>query len=316
MVNFREVALPLTYKTRNRLVCGIGINDAWYITERKEEGVVVKCPYSVKWKCMLTQVGKLVKRSGLPATEFICEGWLKFSNFRFWMEQQDWKDKEFKLKDTYPYSPANCTFIPSRKNNLVWGVGVYLQGKYKGYDSTCGKKNGMTKEYSLWSGMLQRCYTDYQKVGRNLTYAGCTVSDNFKNFQFFAEWCNQQIGFGEDDFHLDKDILIKSNKVYSEDTCCFLPKDINMMFNKKKKQRGAYPIGVSFHKRDKHYTSTVSVGKGKCVLLGQFDNPTDAFLAYKEGKETLVKEAATKWKDCIDPRAYEALMNYQVEITD
>ena len=41
-----------------------------------------------------------------------------------------------------------------------------------------------------------------------------------------------------------------------------------------------------------------------------------AFNAYKEAKEAFVKEQAEKWKSQIDPRAYKALMNYQVEITD
>ena len=48
----------------------------------------------------------------------------------------------------------------------------------------------------------------------------------------------------------------------------------------------------------------------------RFDIFEDAFSAYKKAKEAYIKEVATKWKDKIDPRAYEALMNYQVEITD
>ena len=50
--------------------------------------------------------------------------------------------------------------------------------------------------------------------------------------------------------------------------------------------------------------------------LGQFNSPEQAFYAYKLSKEAYIKEVANKWKDQIDPRAYEALMNYQVEITD
>ena len=44
--------------------------------------------------------------------------------------------------------------------------------------------------------------------------------------------------------------------------------------------------------------------------------PEEAFLAYKKDKEAYIKDVANKWKDKIDPRAYEALMNYEVEITD
>ena len=42
----------------------------------------------------------------------------------------------------------------------------------------------------------------------------------------------------------------------------------------------------------------------------------EAFNAYKKAKENYLKELANKWKGKIDPRAYEALMNYEVEITD
>lgn len=316
MQDFVEVLLPVGYKTRNRLVSGIGTNDAWYITEKKDNhGNRLKCPYAVKWKSILTQVSKLSSKNSTNVENYICKDWLLFSNFRRWMETQQWINNEICCQGNH-YSPETCKFIPSRKDNLVCGIGVYEDGKYKGYNTCCGSKNGMTKEYSLWTGMLQRCYGGHQKDGRNSTYIECTVSDNFKNFQFFAEWCNNQIGFNCKDYHLDKDILRKGNKVYSENTCVFVPKELNMLFNKKKKQRGSYPIGVSFHKRDKYYTATVSVGKGKAKLIGRFDNPTEAYLAYKEEKERIIKTAATYWKEHIDLRVYDALINYEVEITD
>ena len=78
------------------------------------------------------------------------------------------------------------------------------------------------KEYDLWRGMLRRCY-DTNLHKNHSTYLNCTVSDNFKHYPFFKGWCSKQIGFGNEGWHLDKDILFKGNKVYSEDTCCFVP---------------------------------------------------------------------------------------------
>ena len=60
----------------------------------------------------------------------------------------------------------------------------------------------------------------------------------------------------------------------------------------------------------------VSKNKGKQECLGYFKTETEAFNSYKKAKEAFVKEQADKWKSQIDKRAYEALMNYTVEITD
>ena len=55
---------------------------------------------------------------------------------------------------------------------------------------------------------------------------------------------------------------------------------------------------------------------GVCNQVGVFDDKNDAFNAYKQAKEDYIKEMADKWKDKLEPRVYEALYNYKVEITD
>ena len=176
--------------------------------------------------------------------------------------------------------------------------------------------NGVkTKEYELWRDMLKRCYSDtYQK--KYPTYEGCEVSDNFKNYEYFYEWCHNQIGFGIEGFELDKDLLIKGNKVYNESTCVFIPAEINSLLIKCTASRGEHLIGVCWHKRDKVFMATVSKNKGKQEHLGYFKTEVEAFNAYKQAKEAFVKEVAEKWKDRIDPRACNALMNYEVDIDD
>ena len=199
-------------------------------------------------------------------------------------------------------------YLPS-----VYGVGV-LGTKYP------TKVNGVkTKEYVLWQSMLQRCYSDSSKK-RRPTYEGCEVSDNFKNYEYFYEWCNKQIGFtnegNENPFHLDKDLLIKGNKVYSEDSCVFIPAEINTLLIKCVATRGEHLIGVHWSNTNKAFVARVCKNKGKREYLGSFKTEIEAFNAYKQAKESFVKEQANKWKDEIDDRAYEALMNYTVEITD
>ena len=200
-----------------------------------------------------------------------------------------------KVKD--PYSPS------------VFGVGI-LGTKYP---ITISGRN--TKEYDLWKSMVRRCYSDkYQK--KYPTYEGCKVSDNFKSYEYFYEWCNKQIGFGNKGFDLDKDLLVKGNKVYSEYSCIFLPNEINLLLTKRTASRGNHLIGVYYHKRGKVFMAQVSKNKGKQEKLGSFNTEIEAFNAYKTAKEAFIKEQANKWKSQIDDRAYEALMSYTVDIDD
>ena len=195
-------------------------------------------------------------------------------------------------------------YLPS-----VFGVGI-LGTKY------LSKINGVkTKEYMLWSGMLKRCYSDVYKE-RYPTYERCEVSNNFKSYEYFYEWCHKQIGFGNQDWHLDKDLLIKGNKVYSEDSCIFIPSEINLLLVKNTASRGEHLIGVYWHNASKAFVATVRKNKRKSEYLGYFKTEIEAFNAYKKAKESFIKEQANEWKSQIDPRAYNALMNYQVEITD
>ena len=176
--------------------------------------------------------------------------------------------------------------------------------------------NGVqTKEYVLWCSMLKRCYSEGYKK-KHQTYKDCEVSENFKSYEYFYEWCNEQFGFGVDGFELDKDLLIKGNKVYSENTCIFIPSEINMVLVKHTASRGKYLIGVCWHNTNKAFVARVNKNKGKQEWLGVFNTEIEAFKAYKKAKEAFIKEQANKWKGKIDERAYNALMNYTVEITD
>ena len=200
------------------------------------------------------------------------------------------------------------SYLPS-----VYGVGV-LGTKYP------SKINGvLTKEYDLWHSMLGRCYSDTYKK-KHPTYEYCEVGDNFKSYEYFYEWCNKQIGFSNDGngnpFQLDKDLLVKGNKVYSEDSCVFLPQEINLLLTKRDNNRGKHLIGVSWSNTSKSFIARVAKNKGKQEYLGSFNTEIEAFNAYKVAKESFIKEQAEKWKGQIDKRAYEALMKYEVNIDD
>lgn len=170
-----------------------------------------------------------------------------------------------------------------------------------------------TKEYRLWTNMLVRSY-DEKLHQRYPTYLDCETSSEFLFFSKFYNWCQNQIGFNQPNFELDKDLLEKGNREYHPDKCVFIPREINSALKTKKRSRGDLPIGVT-KKNFSSYVAQLNDSLGK-IYLGSFSNPEQAFQAYKHAKENHIKLLAEKYRDQIDPRAYEALLNYKVEITD
>lgn len=185
-----------------------------------------------------------------------------------------------------------------------------------GFLGADGEMRGeVLKIYRCWSRMIMRCYNPHYQE-KEPSYIGGVVCEEWHNFQNFLKWHYKN--FKKDTmqhWHLDKDILVKGNKVYSPENCAFVPVQINSILTKRKALRGKYLIGVSLSRNGK-FRAYINRGGTQNRFLGQFDTELEAFQAYKTAKEEYIKEVADKWKDLIDPRVYEALYNYTVEITD
>ena len=241
------------------------------------------------YKSKLSGDFKIVKYNDTANVEirFLKTGYCKVAEMK--------EVKTGSIKD--PYAPS------------VYGIGI-LGTKYP------SKVNGViTKEYDLWCSMLKRCYSDVYKK-KYPTYEDCEASENFKSYEYFYEWCHKQIGFDNKNWHLDKDSLTKGNKVYSENSCVFIPNEINSLLTKSTASRGEHLIGVYWSNTNKAFVAQVRKNKGKQEWLGCFNTEIEAFNAYKQAKENYIKEQANKWKGKIDDRAYKALMNYEVNIDD
>lgn len=192
--------------------------------------------------------------------------------------------------------------IKDRGVPTVHGVGI-VDIPVKGY----------AKAYSCWADMLRRCY-DPNFHERRPTYKMCTVAKEFHKFSEFLKWHISETGSDNGGWALDKDILVKGNKIYSEDTCCFVPPEINSAVITSSKKRGTNPIGVHYDKARKMYSSTI--WKVNSKFLGYHKTSEEAFLTYKEAKEIHIKELAEYWKDQIDHKVYDALMCWEVSIDD
>ena len=193
----------------------------------------------------------------------------------------------------------------------VYGKGYIGEGNYKSKTSDNTKH---TNQYTKWKGMLERCY-DPKYSTKNNTYTDCIVCDEWHNFQNFAQWYdNNYYEIENEKMCLDKDILIKGNKIYSPDTCVFVPQSINSLFIKSDKTRGDLPIGVT--REHKKYSAQCCNMLGIKRRIGIYNTSEEAFLAYKEAKEETIKMIADHYKNLIPEKLYNAMYEYEVNIND
>lgn len=186
----------------------------------------------------------------------------------------------------------------------MYGKAYNSKGEYPAY--TNGKNLVM---YDVWLNMIKRCYRKNTQT-KQPTYIGCTVDDRWLDYQDFARWYDSHPN-KNDDYRLDKDILVSGNKVYSPETCCLVPMEINHVFNNSAAARGDLPQGVNWHKHTGKYYVRVGVD-GKRRSLGYFDCPNEAYRVYKKAKEENVKRMALEWQDRIADNVFQALMNWEL----
>ena len=203
------------------------------------------------------------------------------------------------LKRGTVYNPMKPTFY----NKGYVGVGEF------GYKDR--------RAYRIWTGILTRAYNPKFKV-KNPAYADTTICEAWNNFQNFAKWYYSQKSYDSADesckpFHLDKDLLVKGNKIYSPETCCFVPQEINALISLNSSIRGDFPIGVS--KCGSKFRVKINLGKLK-KHIGVYATVEEAFQAYKARKESYIKSVAMKWKDSLDEKVFISLFNYEISIDD
>lgn len=188
--------------------------------------------------------------------------------------------------------------IKNPNKPCICNVGFFGQGIY---DSS-------HKSYYHWRDMIRRVYGN---IERSKFYEDCSVCQEWFNFQNFALWFDDNYYTVEDQrMELDKDILKKGNKIYSPETCVFVPKNINLIFVKSNSNRGNLPIGIT-----KSSKNTFRVRCGS-KYIGNFYSIEDAFFSYKQEKEKQIKELADKYKEYIPSKLYEVMYNYDVDIND
>lgn len=196
----------------------------------------------------------------------------------------------------------------------VYSKSLYNIG-YLGNSCIHNENKKIKNSYYTWAGMIRRCYSEEYKT-KHPTYYNAKVCKEWLCYENFEKWYDENYyEIDNEKMCLDKDILVKGNKIYSPETCIFIPHLINSFLTKSDMKRGKYPIGVSFYKRYNKYVSYCTINS-KRKTIGYFENEIDAFCSYKQTKENYIKDIANKYKCLIPNNVYLALMTYSICIDD
>lgn len=192
------------------------------------------------------------------------------------------------------------------KRKIVYGV---AHNDYAGRIKENGKH---IRSYRSWISMLSRCYGE-KELNNRPSYKGCSVCDEWLLFSNFKKWFDDPTNGYQNGYCLDKDILIKGNKVYSPNTCCFVPNEINTLLLESNNSRKPNGIKGVYKTKVNTFIAGYSNGKEKRVYLGSFKTLKEAKLAYSTFKEKRVKSIAQEYfdKGKITLKVYKALMNYK-----
>lgn len=185
---------------------------------------------------------------------------------------------------------------------MVHGFGIY--------DGEPGK----AKEnifYGFWSRMIERCYSE-KSLNRHPSYKGTIVCDDWKYFSVFEQWAKNNYVEG---YVLDKDLINGSSRIYSPQTCAFVPQELNKSIVDRKSET-IYPLGVWYknkskgmvNERKKPFIAEI-VKYGKGVKIGSFETPEEAHRAWQLAKIEYLNELIIKYQTFVIPNVLNGLQN-------
>jgi hypothetical protein len=195
-------------------------------------------------------------------------------------------------------------------DKTVSGVGFVGVGEYKTNDENNSSIH--CECYIHWANMLNRCYSDKWSEMYPAYSSIVSLCDEWHNYQNFAEWYEHNKYPVNERLHVDKDILIKGNKLYSPETCLLVPQRINMLFmdlSNRRMNDKDLPQGITRgYLSDGTFRYRVMYG-GKSV--GTFDTFEDAIDKYNKAKKKHIIDVANEYREIISQKAYDALINYE-----
>lgn len=185
-------------------------------------------------------------------------GYRRFSDIDIYFPEYDWTYYNTDY-NSFKRGSVKCPYEPR-----IYNVGYIGEGIYKSQEN--GEK---MRSYNIWHSMLCRCYDDVHR-DKYKAYSDCYVCDEWLNYQNFASWYeNNYYEIDGENVDLDKDILFKGNRIYSPDTCIFVPHRINNLILNSRSCRTDLPLGVCYDYDRNKYRAHCSDGHGNNTTIGR-----------------------------------------------
>jgi hypothetical protein len=174
---FKETPASSQSLSRRKLILGVGVNDANYLTQTNINGKKTICPYYSKWRGMLSRCYSEIELKKYPSYIgcTVCDEWKLFSNFKEWMKSKDWQgnhlDKDILQQGNKVYSAETCVFVSCEVNLLLidrggdrgeWPQGVVYHKQKGKFQAQC-RVNGKNKYLGLFN-TPESAHDEYKRV--------------------------------------------------------------------------------------------------------------------------------------------------------
>jgi hypothetical protein len=207
---------------------------------------------------------------------------------------------EFQDEHKVQIDTTYCNFTKSINNPYdirVCGKGYIGEGKFSYQEN-----HVINKIYDVWKILLSRCYDELQRE-LNIAYKDCDVCEEWRNLQNFGRWYENNyydVGDGKR-MHIDKDILVKGNKLYSPETCLIVPQRINMIFMSKGR-KDDLPTGV------RQNPSGTYASHYNGIRYGTYKTLEEAVAEHDKQKRIHIRQVVEEYGDKLPPKVIEALL--------
>ena len=161
--------------------------------------------------------------------------------------------------------------------------------------------------YQAWKGMRFRTKDIYKDA---------TVCDEWRTLSKFKEWFD---GHFIEGYQLDKDLMSATmpEKLYSPETCVYIPRELNLLFTDRGALRGDLPMGVNWVNRERYGKNRFRAAiqaYSKTTYIGCYSTPEEAHAAYRKAKLAYCRQLAADWLGKVELKAIERVLYHAVRL--